>query len=98
MQEVGSFVPNRNAAWLCLVCGEPIDSEAGVLGVSLTDDVEEHLCPECWEKITPVDRLEIIRRWRLDRQAIRTLKALERLCDGARDGFHLPGSGEAGQN
>ena len=88
----------RECAWVCVVCYQPIDTTLEIAGISLSDTDEEHVCHDCWAKISVAGRLEATRRWRLDRQTIRTLKAVEHLCDGARDGFHLPGLGEASAN
>ncbi len=66
--------------------------------MSLTDDPVEHVCRECWERLTPAERLEATRKYRLDQETTRTLRAFARVCDGALDGFHLPGLGTAGRN
>lgn len=75
--------------WECLSCGQPIDYDAGA--VSLDDSTELHCCAACWAALTPAERLEARRKWRLDARTAEALEKFGALADGALSGFHIPG-------
>ncbi len=87
----------ENSVGTCLVCGRYIDYEVGVmLDMSPTPIV----CIECWAKLSPAEKLDQIRQWRVAESQMQCFEAVKRLCEGAIDGYHLPRGdlGEAGQN
>lgn len=90
--------PNEeNSAGTCVVCDRYIDYEVGVI---IDESDVPTVCVECWGKLTPAEKLDQVRQWRLAKIQSECYEAVKRLCDGAFDGYHLPrgGLGEAGRN
>ncbi len=72
---------------MCLVCGRHIDYNVGVMLDLSSIPV---VCVECWAKLTPAEKLDQARQWRLAEKQTECFEAVTRLCMGALDGYHLP--------
>lgn len=80
---------HSDSPWNCVSCQASIDYDAGA--VSLDSSAELHVCEGCWETLSPVERIEAVRKWRGDRRHAAALEKFEALADGALSGWHIPG-------
>lgn len=87
----------NDSLYMCLICRAPIseDPEIAQEGLSMDDTDELHVCRVCWDVLSPLERLEQCRKWRLDRSVSWVCDELARICsktDGSLP-FQIPRPG-----
>lgn len=84
----------EDSTGMCLACSRYINFDNGIL----LDSLCPQICKECWGKLSIAEKMAMKAQWMLLEKQTECLESITRLAIGALDGYHVPGSGEAGRN